>query len=197
MSLTFIFLIFFLWTIFKVFVEFVTILLLFYILVFLGCKHVESKLLNQGLSLYSLHWKVKSELLAHHGGPCRCPFPECSTWRQSLNWSHFSMPQNFTCCLAPPQAPGRNPLNSSLGRASGSSIQQPFNIYQIFNIRQWPSFRCFMERSVAVNILVCREAWGAETRKVFKNFYWSIIDLQYGICLWFRANWFTFAKLAI
>ena len=60
---------FLIWTIFKVFVEFVTILLLFCILVFFGCKHVESKLCNQGLSLYSLHWKVKSELLAHRGVP--------------------------------------------------------------------------------------------------------------------------------
>ena len=30
------------WTIFKVFIEFVTILLLFYILIFLAVRHVES-----------------------------------------------------------------------------------------------------------------------------------------------------------
>ena len=38
------------WTIFEVFIEFVTILLLSYILLFLARKHVGSSLPNQGLN---------------------------------------------------------------------------------------------------------------------------------------------------
>ena len=48
------------WTIFKVFIEFVTILLLFYVLGFLAMSHVESWLSDQGLNPYPLHWKGKS-----------------------------------------------------------------------------------------------------------------------------------------
>ena len=49
------------WTIFKVFIEFVTVLLLFY--VFLGgvlaMKHVGPQLPNQRSNVHPLHWKVK------------------------------------------------------------------------------------------------------------------------------------------
>ena len=45
---------------FKDFVEFVTILLLFQVLVFWPLGHVGSQLPNQGLNTYPLHWKAKS-----------------------------------------------------------------------------------------------------------------------------------------
>ena len=48
------------WTTFKVFIEFVTILLLFYVLVFLAPRHVASQLPNQGSNPHPLHWKAKS-----------------------------------------------------------------------------------------------------------------------------------------
>ena len=46
------------WTIFKVFIEFVAIFMSFY----LAPRHVGSltKLSDQGSNLYPLHWKVKS-----------------------------------------------------------------------------------------------------------------------------------------
>ena len=48
------------WIIFKVLIKFVTILLLFYVLVFLAVKPVGSQLPNQGSNLHSPHWKVTS-----------------------------------------------------------------------------------------------------------------------------------------
>ena len=48
------------WTIFKVFIEFVTILLLFYVFSFLATRRVGSELSDQGLNLYRLLWKAKS-----------------------------------------------------------------------------------------------------------------------------------------
>ena len=59
---------FFMWIIFKVFIEFFTALLLFYVffvvvVVVLFCfamKHVGSWLPNQGLNPHPLHWKMKS-----------------------------------------------------------------------------------------------------------------------------------------
>ena len=52
---------FFMWTIFKVFIEFVTVLLLFYVFLggFLAMKHVGPQLPNQGSNVHPLHWKVK------------------------------------------------------------------------------------------------------------------------------------------
>ena len=47
-------------TIFKVFIEFVTILLLFYVFSFLVTRCVGSELPDQGLNLCRLLWKVKS-----------------------------------------------------------------------------------------------------------------------------------------
>ena len=49
--------------IFKVFIEFVTIILLFYTLFFLAERHVGSWFSDQGLNLHSLHWTVKSSQL--------------------------------------------------------------------------------------------------------------------------------------
>ena len=46
------------WTIFKVFIEFVIILFKFYVLVFLAMRQVE--LPNQGVNPHPLHWKMKS-----------------------------------------------------------------------------------------------------------------------------------------
>ena len=57
------------WTIFKVFIEFVTTLPLFYVLVFLAPRHVGSQLLNQESNLHPLHWKAKSQQLDHQGSP--------------------------------------------------------------------------------------------------------------------------------
>ena len=47
------------WTIFKVFIETVTILLLFYVLVFLAKRHVGSLLSHQGWNLHPLCWKAE------------------------------------------------------------------------------------------------------------------------------------------
>ena len=47
-------------TLFKVFIEFVTILSLFYVFGFLDGRHVVSQLPNQGSNLHPLHWKAKS-----------------------------------------------------------------------------------------------------------------------------------------
>ena len=57
---------FLMWTILKLFTEFVTILFLFYVFVFFGCclflvmGHVGSELLDWGLNLYPLHRKANS-----------------------------------------------------------------------------------------------------------------------------------------
>ena len=53
------------WTIFKVVIEFVTMLLLFYVLVFWprGMWYLNSP------NLHLLHWKVKSHPLDHQGSP--------------------------------------------------------------------------------------------------------------------------------
>ena len=52
------------WTILKVIIEFVSILLLFYVLVgvFLATRHVGSLLLSQGLNPHVLHWKASLNL---------------------------------------------------------------------------------------------------------------------------------------
>ena len=51
---------FLMWTIFKVFTEFVTILLLFYVFGFLAVRHVGSWLPDQGWYPHPLHWTAKS-----------------------------------------------------------------------------------------------------------------------------------------
>ena len=48
------------WIIFKVFIELVTILLLFHVVGFLAERHVGSQLPNQGSNPQPLHWRVKS-----------------------------------------------------------------------------------------------------------------------------------------
>ena len=48
------------WTIFKVFIEFVTILFLFYVLFFFGHKACGILAPDKGSNLHPLHWKVKS-----------------------------------------------------------------------------------------------------------------------------------------
>ena len=55
------------WTIFKVFIEFVTILLLVYVVIFFffAERHVGSYIPHQRLNLHSLHWKVKSRSLGY------------------------------------------------------------------------------------------------------------------------------------
>ena len=57
------------WNIFKVFIEFVTISLLIYVMIFffffLAERHVGSHIPHQGLNLHSLHWKVKSRSLGY------------------------------------------------------------------------------------------------------------------------------------
>ena len=57
------------WTVFEVFVEFVTILLLF-MSGFFTVRHVGSELPKEGLNPHPLRWKVKSSPLAHWGSPC-------------------------------------------------------------------------------------------------------------------------------
>ena len=49
------------WAIFKVFIEFVTTLLLYNVFGFLAMRHAGSQLAaDQGLNLHALHWKAKS-----------------------------------------------------------------------------------------------------------------------------------------
>ena len=48
------------WAIFKVFIEGITILFLFYVLVFLAGRHEGFYLSNQGLNPHPLHWMEKS-----------------------------------------------------------------------------------------------------------------------------------------
>ena len=55
------------WISFKVFIEFVTILLLFCVLVVLATRHVGSQLPKEGSNLPLMLWKVKSEPLDHQG----------------------------------------------------------------------------------------------------------------------------------
>ena len=55
------------WMIFKVFIELVTVLLLFNVLVFLAKSHMGSWLPNQGSNPHPLFWKVKSEPLDRQG----------------------------------------------------------------------------------------------------------------------------------
>ena len=57
------------WTIFKVFIELVAILILFYALVFLAMRHVGSKLPMQGLNLHSPTLEVKILNTGHQGNP--------------------------------------------------------------------------------------------------------------------------------
>ena len=57
---------FLMWTIFKVFTEFVRTLLLFlcfYLFIFLTERHMGSQFPDQGSNPHSLHWKTKSQLL--------------------------------------------------------------------------------------------------------------------------------------
>ena len=51
---------FWMWTIFKIFIEFVTILFLFYVLDFWARGMWDLSSLDQGSNLHPLHWKVKS-----------------------------------------------------------------------------------------------------------------------------------------
>ena len=57
------------WTIFKIFIESIIILLLFYALVFWALKHEGSKLSSQGENPHPLHWKARSWPLGHQGSP--------------------------------------------------------------------------------------------------------------------------------
>ena len=51
---------FLMWTTFTVFIEFATILLPFYVLVFLVPRPVGSQLADQGSNLHPRHWKLMS-----------------------------------------------------------------------------------------------------------------------------------------
>ena len=62
------------WTSFKVLIEFVAVLLLFYVLVFLAVSHVGSELPDQGSNLHPLHGKAKSQLLYHQRNSRSCIF---------------------------------------------------------------------------------------------------------------------------
>ena len=70
---------FLMWTIFQVFIEFITILFLFYILLILASRHVESQLPNQGLNPSLLHWKAKSQPTDWQGSPSLMYF-EVTCW---------------------------------------------------------------------------------------------------------------------
>ena len=58
------------WTIFKVFIELVTTLALFFNYWFFGRKARGILPPRPGIKLSSLHWKVKSYPLDHQGNPC-------------------------------------------------------------------------------------------------------------------------------
>jgi len=57
------------WTSFKVFIEFVTILLQFYVLIYLATRHMRSYFPYQALNLHRLLWKAKSSPLDRQGSP--------------------------------------------------------------------------------------------------------------------------------
>ena len=61
---------FLMWTILKLFIEFVTILLLFYVFPFFSLKACGILAPWPGIKLHLLHWKVKSSPLDHQGNPC-------------------------------------------------------------------------------------------------------------------------------
>ena len=48
------------WTIFKIFIEFVTILLLFYVFLFFGPETCEISTARHGSNMHPLNWKAKS-----------------------------------------------------------------------------------------------------------------------------------------
>ena len=57
------------WTIFKVFIEVVTALLLLFMFWFLAGRHRGSQLPRQGSNPHPLHWKAKSQPLDRQGSP--------------------------------------------------------------------------------------------------------------------------------
>ena len=63
---------------FKVFIKFATILLLFYVLVFLASGHVGYQFPGQGSSAHPLLWKVKSYPLHCQGSLCTAIFSKMS-----------------------------------------------------------------------------------------------------------------------
>ena len=64
---------FLMWTIFKVFIEFVTTLSPFYVLgFFLAPTHVGSQFPNQESNPHRLHWKAESQPLDRQGSPTTC-----------------------------------------------------------------------------------------------------------------------------
>ena len=50
----------FMWIVFKIFIEFVAIFLLFHVLVSLTARQVGSYVPDQGSNLHPLHWKAKT-----------------------------------------------------------------------------------------------------------------------------------------
>ena len=88
------------WTIFKVFIEFVAVLFLFYVLVFLALRPVGSWLPDQGLNPYRLHWKVESWPQDCQGSPwLKHSVLLFSSSLSSAQWAQ-SLPQHFTEALA-------------------------------------------------------------------------------------------------
>ena len=75
------------WTIFKIFIEFITILLLFYVLVFSAMRHVGFLLPDKGSNPHVLHWKAKSYPLNHQGSPLKWVyFIICKLYLQKWNF---------------------------------------------------------------------------------------------------------------
>ena len=67
---------------------------------------------------------------------------------------------------ASPQAPSKFPLDSSLGRVGGLSIQQIFNTSNIQHSPNDPLSIILWRVQWQFNVSVCGEVWGTETRKV-------------------------------
>ena len=57
------------WTIFKIFIGFVTVLLLFYALVFLATRYMGSLAPQPGIKPTPPHWKAQPLTLDHQGSP--------------------------------------------------------------------------------------------------------------------------------
>ena len=83
---------------FKVCIEFVTMLLLFYVLVFLAVRHVGCQLPEQGLNPHLLHWKVKSEPLDPQESPSMVYILTCCHY-PSERWCQFIALESACCTI--------------------------------------------------------------------------------------------------
>ena len=71
------------------FIEFVIILLLLYVSVFLAMRHVRSLLPDHGWNLNSLNWREKSQPLDDQGSPSLAKVLLIGIWFLDFNFTSF------------------------------------------------------------------------------------------------------------